>query len=778
MFEVKNLDWSEIIEKIKSFTTSEAARNEAGQIKALKNASEAEKSFYEVECAGAIVLSGLRPHMQSLDLFELWISRLKKKALIKTIELKDIRSFCLETIALSEALKDQSTSWAQDQSLMLMRAEEPLSAIDNLMTPGGDIRMDASEKLYRLSKEKESTARQIQNQMDRLVNDHKVEGMLQEKYVTTREGRWVIPVKGGMQHFVPGVIHGSSQTKATVYMEPEAVIPMNNRIREIEVEIEDEIERLLHEISEYLSTKAKDFETTRTVLVNCDFLLAKAQLTTLLEAKACRFSDGTIDLRDLVHPMLKISGKPLVSNTVQMSSDKRILILSGPNAGGKTVLLKSVGLAAQMSRCGLPICAQAGSTLPFFKEIITGIGDSQSVDEDLSTFAAHLKILDHASKMKGSDHLVLVDEICGSTDPEEGSALARAFIEKFALNNIFGVVTSHLSPLKMGWDEKDPILNGSLEYDSQSGRPTYHFLSGIPGESLAIQTAKRVGVSSDIVELALQKLTPEARARQSKMAELESLKKDIGILQDNLKAQLKLAQKVQEEYETKLFDFENEKEKKLGQALKKATSQVDEALATASAGSVLEKHRQLQQIKHELPQIIKAKPIQSSGPGQIQSADEFAKKIPPGSRIFIPTLNQDGVVQSAPNAKGEVLVLSQSIRLQVMWSELKPPLKAGNPTNQLVRQSGQAQVTFIDADRQLDLRGKTVEVAISELEIALDRATEQNEDRMKIIHGHGTEALKKSIRTYLSRSVYVKKWKAGNSETGGDGVTWVELGQL
>lgn len=276
----------------------------------------------------------------------------------------------------------------------------------------------------------------------------------------------------------------------------------------------------------------------------------------------------------------------------------------------------------------------------------------------------------------------------------------------------------------------------------------------------------------------MQKLTPEARARQSKMAELESLKKDIGILQDNLKAQLKLAQKVQEEYETKLSDFENEKEKKLGQALKKATSQVDEALATASAGSVLEKHRQLQQIKHELPQIIKAKPIQSSGPGQIQSAEEFSKKIPPGSRIFIPTLNQDGVVQSAPNARGEVLVLSQSIRLQVMWSELKPPLKSTNPTGQLVRQSGQAQVTFIDVDRQIDLRGKTVEVALSELEIALDRATEQNEDRIKIIHGHGTETLKKSIRTYLSRSVYVKKWKAGNSETGGDGVTWVELGQL
>lgn len=778
MFEVKNLDWSEILEKIKSFSTSDSARQIVTELKPLSNTAAAEKSFYEIESAAQVVLSGVRPHMQSLDLFEFWITRLKKKAMLKTLELKDIRHFCLETIALNEALKVQETSWAQDQMENLMRAEEPLSAIDNLMTPSGDIRIDASERLYRLSKEKENLARQIQTHMDKIVHDHKVEHMLQEKYVTTREGRWVIPVKGGMQHFVSGVIHGSSQSKQTVYMEPETVIPMNNRIRQIEVEVEEEIERLLLEISDYMSTLALQFEKSKITLTNCDVVLAKAQLSNFLEAKSCQFSEEQIDLRDLSHPLLKLSGKKVVTNTVQMSLDKRILILSGPNAGGKTVLLKSIGLAAQMARCGLPICAATESTLPFFKEVVTGIGDSQSVDEDLSTFAAHLKILDRASQLKGRDNLILIDEICGSTDPEEGSALARAFIEKYATNDIFGVVTSHLSPLKMGWSDTDPILNGSLEYDSQLGKPTYHFLSGIPGESLAIQTAKRVGVSADIIKVAIEKLTPEARARQSKMAELESLKKDIGVLQDNLKAQTKKAIKLQEEFEEKLIAFEKEKENKLSQALKKATNQVDEAIATAKASTVLDKHRQLQEIKYNLPEIVKAKPVQSTAANSISSAEEFARKFPPGSKIFVTNLNQDGVVQSLPNSKGEVLVLSQSIRLQLLWQDLKPPIKSGNPTNQLVRRSGQVQVSFADVDRQLDLRGKSVDQALSELEIALDRATEQSEDRLKIIHGHGTETLKKAIRTYLSRSVYVKKWKAGNTETGGDGVTWVELGQI
>lgn len=776
MFHIKNLDWNEILEKLKSFSTSESARLIIGETKPLRSADEAKKSFYDIECATEIISGGVRPHMQSLDLFELWIGRLKKKALLKTLELKDIRHFCFEVVALHEALKISATSWAQTQLELLMRAEEPLSAIDQLMTPSGDIRMDASEKLYRLFKEKESTARQIQNQMDRLVRDHKMENMLQERYVTTREGRWVIPVKGGMQHFVPGVIHGSSQTKQTVFMEPEVVIPMNNRLRQIETEIEDEIERLLFEISEYLATRASDFEKSKAVLENCDVVFCKAQLTTLLEAKSCDFNDEVISLKELAHPLLKLSAKKIITNTVQLNTAKSILILSGPNAGGKTVLLKSIGLAAQMARCGLPICCAPSSTLPFFKDVVTGIGDSQSVDEDLSTFAAHLKILDQASTLKGAHNLILIDEICGSTDPEEGSALARAFIEKYASNGVFAVITSHLSPLKMGWKESDAILNGSLEYDSKLGKPTYQFLSGVPGESLAIQTARRVGVSMEIVSAALEKLTPAARARQNQMAELESLKKDIGLLQENLKQQTKQAARLKEEYEQKLEDFEREKDNKLSQALKKATTKVDEAIATVSAAQVFDKHRQLQEIKFNLPEIVKAKPITSTGTSSVQSADDFAEKFPAGSKVFVPSLNQDGVVQSSPNAKGEVLVLSQSIRLQLHWSELKPAQKSQNPTNQLVRRTGQAQVTVLDSDRTLDFRGKTVDEAISELEITLDRATEQHEDRLKIIHGHGTETLKKAIRTYLSRSVYVKKWKAGTATTGGDGVTWVELG--
>ncbi len=793
MYVIKNLDWSEIIERMKNFATSEFGRNELDQLMPLSNAALAEKSFYDVESATYVIQSGIRPHMESLDLYEPWVSRLRKSAVLKTLELKDIRHFCLETIALKEALSEQSTAWAVDISEQLMNANEPLSAIDHLMTASCDIRMDASETLYRLSKEKETLARQIQTQMDRLVADHKMDHMLQEKYVTTREGRWVIPVRGGMQHYVPGVIHASSHTKQTVFIEPEIVIPMNNRLRQIDVDIEEEIERLLIEISNYLMTQKNNFEKSKTLLLKCDVQIAKAQLTVLLGAEPCRFSNSTplnqraddpkieIHLKDLFHPMLKMNGKKPVSNTVHLTTEKSILMLSGPNAGGKTVLLKSIGLAAQMARCGLPICAEKNSTIPFFENIATSIGDSQSVDEDLSTFAAHLKTLDLAQKLSGHHNLILVDEICGSTDPEEGSALARAFIESYAENNVFAVVTSHLSPLKSGWSNEGSVVNGSLEYDSKSGKPTYQFLHGIPGDSLAILTAKRVGVSPHVLAKAHEHLSPLAKQKISALNEIENLKKDLSDLQNKFRKDLKDLESEKQSLAVKIKDFEKEKEAELEKTIKRASKKVDDEIANTMAATALDKHRKLQEIKYNMPEIVRSSKVDSNqNSAQIKTADEFSERFPPGTKVFVQSLNQDGIIQSKPNAKGEILVLSQSIRLQLHYTELKPAQKSSNPTAQLVNRSGAGygggSIAHMDEDRVVDLRGKSVDVALGDLEAALDRASTNKEDRMKLIHGHGTEALKKAIRTFLSRSVYVKKWKAGTPDSGGDGVTWVELG--
>lgn len=772
--ELPALDWIEVLEKIKAVATSEIGRDRIHGTRPLATAEEATAVSREIFFALELVAAGLRPHLSGLDLCAPWIARLKKNAVLKTLEIKDVRLFCLESVALREACSTIDNPWTAGLRDALMDADEPLSAIDQILTPSGEIRSDASERLYSLFQEKERLAREVQTILDRLVKDQQMENLLQDKYVTTREGRWVLPIKGGMQHFMPGVIHGASQTKATVFMEPEKVIPTNNRLRQIEVEIEDEIERLLTELSRYLASRIGDFESSRRLLEVADVRLAQAQFAGLVEATPCTFVEDRLELVDVRHPLLQLSGKTVIPNSVTLDSKKSILLLSGPNAGGKTVLLKSVGLATQMARCGLPICAAENSRVPFFAAIEVGIGDSQSVDAELSTFAAHLKILQQATELKGPANLILIDEICGSTDPEEGSALARSFIESFSRQGVFAVITSHLGPLKSGWDDDGRVLNGSMEYNANSGRPTYHFVAGIPGDSLAIQTAKRVGVSSPIVERAVEILSPSTRARLEGLEQIEKLKSDIGALQENLRKETQAALNMKRKYETQLADFEKQKEETLGRTLKKAEKKVEEAIQAAKADDVFRRHRTLQDVKTQLPEIVKARPIdRGAGP---ETQEEFAKLFPPGTKVYVPSLGNDGLIQSTPNNKGEVMILSNSIRLQLPWQDLKPAQKPQNPTAQLARRAGHAGVALVEEDRSLDLRGKTSDEAVEELEMALDNAVRGGEDRIKVIHGHGTEAVKKAVRTYLSRSVYVKKWKAGGPDSGGDGVTWVELG--
>jgi DNA mismatch repair protein MutS2 len=773
--EIRNLDWLELLNKLSLYATSQLSREELLKLKPLASEQEALNSFQEIGEALKLISDGTRPHMESLDLFSVWFSRIAKGGTLRPLELKDVRHFCLEVIALTQALKSAPNTKLKNYLKELFNADEPLSAIDQIITNSGDIRNDASETIFKLINEKSSLTKQLQNLLDKIVKDHKIEHILQERYVTTREGRWVLPIKSGLQHHFDGIIHASSQSRQTVFMEPEAALPINNRLRQVEVDIENEIERLLTELAKYLHTKTKAFEDAKKLLLHLDQLFAKAQLAQKLKAAPCEFNHDELLLIELRHPLLALIKPEVVSNDVCLEKDKRIIILSGPNAGGKTVLLKAVGLAAQMARCGLwPACGE-GSHLPFFKNIFTAVGDDQSVDKSLSTFAAHLKGLNQAAKAEGSDSLILIDEICGSTDPEEGAALARSFIERFSKNKVFGIVTSHLGALKSHWPEDMGVIHGSLEFDKNTG-PTYSLLMGLPGQSLALLAARAAGVDSDIITRAMAHLSPEHQKYQHGLDEIEELKTGLRKLEAELKAQKKETKKAQEKYEAELKKIEHEKEKIINKTVQSAKQKVDELIEKAQVTEVFKKHLAAERLKDELPLVIKAASgLKSNAPPGPDSIAAFTKAFPPGSKVYIPTFGQDGIVQSKPNSKGEVIVLSRSMRMTIPWQELKPPEAPQNPTRELVKRSGSFQYSPMDEDRIVDLRGLTTESAIEQLEIQLDAAALHQEDRLKVIHGHGTDALKKAIRNYLSRSVYVNKWHSGSQESDSDGVTWVEI---
>lgn len=773
--DLNNLDWDELLTHLERLATAAPTKASLLELKPKSSAIEAQESFQRIDEARIMVKSGVRPHMQSLDLFDPWSMKLKKQSVLSALEIRDVRHFCTETIALKEVLRNYTSPWLTELFARLMKADEPLSAIDNIFTLGGDIRSDASETLFNLFREKESLTKQIQQTLDRLVRDYDMEIYLQDKYVTSREGRWVVPVKGGSQHYVKGIIQSQSQSKQTVFIEPEEVIPMNSRLKQVEWGIEQEIERLLTELSQYLASRSGEFLIARQILEEVDFYLAHGTLAEHLNASSPNFSKGHVNLRDLRHPLLALNSDSVIPNTLILEKGKHILLLTGPNAGGKTVLLKALGLAAQMARCGMPIAAATASELPFFTKIVTAIGDSQSVDEHLSTFAAHLKILDRATQIKGEDNLLLVDEICGSTDPEEGSALGRAFIETYGSNKIFGVITSHLGPLKTGWGPDSEVLQGSLQYDEKFGRPTYMFIPGVAGNSLALQTAKRVGVSSHLIDRAYELLTPEQRAQRQAFDELEKLKQDLISTQKDFNRRTHEADKEKKKYESLVLQFEKERETVLDRLARETQKEIQEKISHAKVDDSFKRFQKLETIKHELPEIIKSKKNDISDESPIKTAEEFILRYPPGSKVYIPSLSQDGIIQGNPNAKGDIPVLSNSLRLSISWRELKPPEGSINPTAKILRQKTGFNTALSNLDPQIDIRGLTVDKALETVEKDLDQAVLRGEDRVKIIHGHGTEALKRALRAYLSRSPYVKKWKAGTPETGGDGITWVEI---
>ena len=769
-----NLDWDDILLRLAELTTCQLGHERVHAIGPLADANAAARSFDEIDQATSVLSLGRRPFFESLDLYGLWASRLAKEATLKTLELKDVRHFCLEILALREILKPHEVPWATELNQALVDATEPLSAIDQIMTPEGGIRTDASEKLYKLFNEKNAVVKQTQNILDRLIRQHEMEPVLQDRYVTNREGRWVLPVRSGRQSQFEGIIHASSQSKQTVFMEPKEIIPLNNRLRQIEVDIEEEIDRLLAELSAYLFTRRQEFALARDLMLDADVRFAQAQMATRMNATPVTFSEEDLVLKELRHPLLILANIDVVANSVELKPKQRILLLSGPNAGGKTVLLKSVGLAAQMARCGLPIAAAEGSRLPFFRTVHVGVGDSQSVDQHLSTFAAHLKILGESANQSGADTLLLIDEICGSTDPEEGTALARAFIQRFAANQSFGVITSHLGPLKLGWTPESGVINGSLEYDSKSGRPTYVFLMGVPGQSLALQTARRVGVDPKILDAAVNFLSPEIKAYHAGLDEIEGIKDELRNLREGMLKDASEARVEKSRYHALQQTFERDRDKLMEKELRKAEKKIDTMIEHSKVDDVFKRHERLEQMKQTMPEIVKASTAPRPSAPKIETADDFARAYPPGTKVFATTIGRDAVIQSKPNAKGEIAILSNSMRLLVPWSQLKPAHAAVNPTVEVVRRAGEV-ASVMDQDRVVDVRGRSVEEAVAALELQLDVAALNQEGRLKVVHGHGTDVLKKGVRSYLSRSHYVKKWKAGTPESGGDGVTWVEL---
>ncbi len=757
--ETTDFDWKIVLKKIASFTSCSQAKDKILQIQPYQHISIAQKNMDMIDSFKQILSGDVNKiHLDGIEGLESILYSIKKGQSLTSQDLNSIRLFFEDLKALNEIYP--WTKFEKISSLInkVMNSDLFLDKISALITENGAFRSNASHLLFESFNKKKSLSQKIHKTLDQLVKDFSLENILQDRYITTREGRWVLPIISGKQHDFKGIIHDSSNSKQTVYMEPEAVIGLNNSIRELENIIKQEIDRLLKEISDFLHLKYSGIYKSYLAAIEIDALSACAHWSMHYCANRITISKNYfISLKEGFHPLLIDEKIKLTKNNFELSEKENILLLSGPNAGGKTVFLKCVGLACHMARCGLPVCARESSIVPFFQTIKVLIGDHQSVEESLSTFAAHLKTLDTCSNLKGSKNLVLIDEICGSTEAEEGSALSRAFIEKISENKVKGFITSHLSPLKSGWSKNSGVVNGSMYFDQKKGVPTYEFVKGVPGDSLALETAKKAGVNPDIINRALFFLNPDQKKKYSGLMEIESLQESLKVQRKAYQEKEKELDQLKSEYQGMIQEFKQEQDSLLEMTIKRAQDNLDKNSAYANIQSFIKNKTHLDKMKNKAPKLIKTL---STLPTVNITAENFSLKFPPGTLVYIPSLKKKGVIQGTPNSKGFVPIISDSMRLLIKWSEARS-VSSSTENTELVKKTPSIKNILEDKIKnQVDLRGMDVQTALEELENSIDKSLRLESDDLKVIHGHGTEKIKKNIRSFLSRHPLVKTWRA------------------
>ena len=669
-------------------------------------------------------------------------------------------------------------------------------AIDRAVDREGNIRESATPDLRRLSAHAHEAKQRMRHRLGVILESRRYAEVLQEHYFAQREGRYVVPIKSEMRSKIPGIVHDVSASGATVFVEPRELVDLNNTIKVAELEIDREVRRILKELSGTVAGYGAAIRQEMEVLAVLDCIAAKAAFGQLIEGRAVTLNArARIALRQARHPLLVLSRKHVVPNDVVLDESVRVLVISGPNTGGKTVTLKMVGLFALMVRVGLPLPCGADSDMAVFPDVFADIGDPQDLAKDLSSFSAHMTQIIQLVKEVGRDGdgtrrsespsaLVLLDELVTSTDPTEGAALAQALLMELSSLRMKVLVTTHYSELKIMAQSTPGFKNASVEFDVSRLSPTYRVIMGVPGGSSAIDIAGRLGLEERVLEHALGLLKREDRQLERVLAELQEgqrrLDQDRALI-SALKEEAERAARDATAIAERLRLSEREDRKGVK---KKLTDEFLRARAEVQAV--------VQGLKHERS-LIKAKEAKQ----QLARIEEGvhdhlvhpAEAVPleqldAGALVEIAGLGSTGVLLEAPCDKNRVRVRIGDREMSVASSRLvglatraEPARRKEKPSpipsaNRDVYRSSSGERL---EDSVLDLRGKTADEALELTVAALDQAVMSGTPWLRLIHGHGTGRLKAALREYLKGSPYVAGFRPGERAEGGDGVTIVEL---
>ncbi len=690
------------------------------------------------------------------------------------------------TLAVARRLHKQIDSHAADYPLLAEIAaalpdERPLiRQIGTAIAADGTLTDAASPRLAGLRRRVQTAQQRLSDRLQRYLNDKKTASLLQEAFITQRDGRYVLPVKAQHKGQLPGIVHDQSASGATLFIEPLPVVALNNALREAQLALRDEEQRVLAALSQQVGERAAALIEAVETLAELDLLFAKARYAEALGAHApdLHDSDGNhqFALRGAWHPLL--NAETAVRNDIILPPGTRALVLTGPNTGGKTVTLKTVGLLALMAQSGLHIPADADSSLPCFRRIYADIGDEQSIEQSLSTFSGHIRNIVRILKKADAHSLVILDELGAGTDPQEGAALARAILAWLVEKGAYTFVATHYPELKTFAHASSGVLNASLEFNLHTLRPTYRLTIGLPGRSNALAIARRLGLPEDILQRAASQLDPGSLHADDLLDEIQRQRNLAR--KERRRAERKHAEvrKMRRQLRERLAHIEDERLAILEQARQEAEEEIRALRA------------EIRRLRRRLPLTGKQEPKEDLRPleEEVRQLEKKVKKAaspPPaadprpaaplrvGARVHVRTLGIEGVIQRLDDEEAEVQ--AGALRMRLPLTALQPKAEKKNAAVSAVSSSQASVPAAASPGIQIDLRGQTVDEALTALDRHLEKAFLAGLPFVRVVHGKGTGALRAAIREWLPTHPHVASFAAGSPAEGGEGVTIVHL---
>ncbi len=638
----------------------------------------------------------------------------------------------------------------------------------------------ASPALAAIRRKIRGAAVRVREQLDKLIHSQTHQKHLQEAIVTQRSGRYVVPVKAEFRGEVPGLVHDTSASGQTVFVEPMGVVELNNEIRVLRSDEQEEISRILLELSGEAGDFADSLIESYQFAVQLNVIFAKAQLAYRMKAVVPEIDEkGRTDLHSARHPL--IAKEKVVPTDITLGQDFDALIITGPNTGGKTVALKTLGLLTLMAMCGLMIPAGEGSRLPVYRHILADIGDEQSIEQSLSTFSAHMVNIIRILDVADEESLVLLDELGAGTDPVEGAALAAAIIEELRRKGVRLACTTHYAELKSYALQTDGVENACCEFDVESLRPTYRLLIGVPGKSNAFAISRRLGLEGRIVDRAGELVNEENSSFEQVIERLEERRRE---MENELEAARKAARQARETM--------RQSEARQAEAGQRAKREIDQAREEASR--IVQKTRQqadallneLDELRRQQNKALSAeqkarlrsglRDLESSAdPVRKRRRDDYQlpRELRPGDSVVIFDIDKAATVLEAPK-DGQVLVQAGIIKTRVQVENLRLSGE-GQKAKAKPGRSVTKNVSAPEIATSLDLRGMNVEEGLMEVDAFLDRAARSHVPQVTIIHGKGTGVLRAAVQQHLRRCSQVKSFRLGAFGEGESGVTVVEM---